>query len=280
MRVSCQLSAFGYRNAYGAQITMAGRGYFAVGISQRVRRDVRAWANRRGFEIHRISAEVEEPLGPVVADVYSRVSAYTRLPPLTVAAIVEAVEYVVARDIEGDIVECGVWRGGSMMAAALTLRRLGVQRDLRLFDTYEGMTKPTEWDTNNNSGGLSELDAWEQTKGASGRASAVSVGDVRTAMASTGYDMDRVRFIKGPVEDTLPDHAPDQIALLRLDTDYYESTRHELVHLFPRLTERGVLIVDDYGMYEGARKAVDEYFGDRRPLLAPTDPGARMSVKA
>ena len=83
---------------------------------------------------------------------------------------------------------------------------------------------------------------------------------MRRTVAATGYPMDRERFVPGPVEETLPAAAPETIALLRLDTDWYESTRHELVHLFPRLRPGGVLIVDDYGHWSGAKHSVDEYF--------------------
>ena len=246
-------------------------------VGRHLRRRTRAWINRRGYEVHRISTVVEEPYGPVVAETYARVAAFTRLPPSAVAAVIEAVEYVVERDIEGDIVECGVWRGGSMMTAALTLQRLGVQRRLQLFDTYEGMTKPGEWDVRSH--GVSELERWERSGGAVGKEAEVSMGEVRAAMASTGYDMSLVTLVKGSVEETLPGAVPEAIALLRLDTDYYSSTRHELEHLYPRLAYGGVLIIDDYGGYEGARRAVDEYFAGRRPLLAPTDPSGRMTVK-
>jgi hypothetical protein len=79
-------------------------------------------------------------------------------------------------------------------------------------------------------------------------------------MASTGIDAGRLHFVKGPVEETIPASVPERIALLRLDTDWYESTRHELIHLFPRLAAGGVLIVDDYGHWRGCRRATDEYF--------------------
>jgi O-methyltransferase len=80
-------------------------------------------------------------------------------------------------------------------------------------------------------------------------------------MQSTGYPSDRVHYVKGLVEATVPQQAPDEIAILRLDTDWYESTKHELEHLWPRVRPGGVLIVDDYGHFEGARRAVDEFFG-------------------
>jgi O-methyltransferase len=98
---------------------------------------------------------------------------------------------------------------------------------------------------------------------------------------STGYPAERVHLVEGRVEDTLPAAAPEEIALLRLDTDWYESTKHELVHLYPRLSPGGVLILDDYGHYEGARRAVDEYFESAggRPLLTRVDYTGRVGIK-
>ena len=103
---------------------------------------------------------------------------------------------------------------------------------------------------------------------------------VRANLASTGYPPERVRFVKGKVEDTLPDAAPPQIAVLRLDTDWYESTRCELEHLFPRLSVGGVLIIDDYGAWEGARRAVDEFVAAGASiLLNRIDETGRIGVK-
>ena len=162
-----------------------------------------------------------------------------------------------------------------MMAVALTLQRLGVKdRDLYLLDTFSGMTRPTEQDVDWT--GVAYLDHWPFP--ADGFDS-VPLAEVEAALASTGYDPEHLHFIPGSVEETLPDHAPAQIALLRLDTDWYESTRHELVHLYPRLALGGVLIIDDYGHLEGARKATDEYFAGKRILLDRIDYSARIGVK-
>jgi hypothetical protein len=100
-------------------------------------------------------------------------------------------------------------------------------------------------------------------------------------MDSTGYPQNRVRFIKGRVEETVPGEAPEQIALLRLDTDWYESTQHELEYLFPRLAPGGVLILDDYGHWAGARKAVDDYIAlHKLPLLlCRIDMSGRIAIK-
>jgi predicted O-methyltransferase YrrM len=106
--------------------------------------------------------------------------------------------------------------------------------------------------------------------------------DVAEALRTTGYDQRRVHLIKGKVEDTVPGAAPETIALLRLDTDWYESTRHELEHLFPRLSPGGVIIIDDYGHWQGARRATDEYLQQNRIrlLLNRIDYTARIGVKA
>ena len=100
-------------------------------------------------------------------------------------------------------------------------------------------------------------------------------------MAQSGYPSEKLHFVRGPVEETIPDCVPEQIALLRLDTDWYESTKHELLHLFPRLQPGGVLIVDDYGHWQGAQRAVDEYFGTEHPplFLSRIDYAARIAIK-
>ena len=104
---------------------------------------------------------------------------------------------------------------------------------------------------------------------------------MKANLASTGYPEDRLIYVKGVVEETIPEVAPDRIALLRLDTDWYRSTRHELDHLYPRLTTGGFLIIDDYGAYAGARQATDEYFAEKgnRPYLNRIDTAARIAVK-
>ncbi|MDR6774194.1 TylF/MycF/NovP-related O-methyltransferase [Azospirillum sp. BE72] len=221
-------------------------------------------------------------MDPDFLPIYERCRHYTMTTPERMFAVYKAVEYIVFNRIPGTIVECGTWRGGSMMVAACTLLHLGAaDRELALFDTFEGLPKPDD---------MVDLDLWgkghEQiwaehlVDGHStwGRA---TLEDVTANMTSTGYPPERFRFVKGMVEDTLPAAAPEEIALLRLDTDWYTSTRHEMVHLYPRLSMHGVLIVDDYGHLKGARKAVDEYFAEQGvlPLMNRTDYTGRMAIK-
>jgi O-methyltransferase len=196
------------------------------------------------------------------------------------ASTQDAVRYVVKNAIPGSLVECGVWRGGNMAVASRTLQQLGdTSRDLYLYDTFEGMSEPTEHDADYGGVSAAQLLAAEQ-KGA-GVWCEASIEDVMRVMKETGYSMDKVHLVKGKVEDTIPATIPDEIALLRLDTDWYESTLHELVHLYPRLKPGGVLIIDDYGHWRGARQAVDEYFERKEilGLLCRVDYTCRMMIK-
>jgi O-methyltransferase len=217
------------------------------------------------------------------ARIFRAVAAYTMTSAERVEALVNAVRYIVANSVAGDIVECGVWRGGSSMAAALTLKELGDEgRHLYLYDTFEGMSAPTEEDVTLDGVAAKGKFTERQLGEESSDWCRALLEEVRQNVAGTGYPADRLHFIKGKVEATLPVSMPTgPIALLRLDTDWYESTRHELVHLYPRLVRGGVLIIDDYGHWAGARKAVDEYFSAHPPalLLNRIDYTARIAVK-
>ena len=212
-------------------------------------------------------------------EIITAVRPFTMTDPEKLYALISGVRYVHARRVPGAIVECGVWRGGSMLAAALTLRSLGVDdRDIHLFDTFTGMPPPSDIDRYVTGGSARDhLAATGQGSSVWARA---SVTEVERNLSASGYPRDRLHFVAGRVEETLPDHAPGEIALLRLDTDWYESTRHELDHLYPRLVSGGVLILDDYGEWEGARLATDEFLTEQAAaLLLVRVSGARVAVK-
>ena len=177
-------------------------------------------------------------------------------------ALVQAVRYIVRAEVPGDLVECGVWKGGSMVAAAHTLLEMGADdRALWLYDTFQGMPEPTDADVSNRGENAQEkFNAKRNKRGGGSDWCYSSLEEVRTNLETTNYPKRLLRFVEGKVEETLPREAPNRIALLRLDTDWYESTKHELIQLFPRLSRGGVLIIDDYGYWKGCRKAVDEYF--------------------
>ncbi|MDP2785651.1 MAG: TylF/MycF/NovP-related O-methyltransferase [Sulfurimicrobium sp.] len=245
---------------------------------------VKKIAQSFGLEIVRV--RVEDHYFPdvpaVFVETYKKVQPYTMTSPERIISLCEAVKYVQDKNIEGDIVECGVWKGGSMMAVAEILLRAGdTTRDLYLFDTFEGMPPPTVNDVD-IVGVTAEslLDRSDKERDESVWCRA-TLDVVRKALGSTGYPSEKVHFIKGMVEETIPHFVPAKIALLRLDTDWYESTKHEMEHLFPRLSKGGVLIIDDYGHWQGARKAVDEYLekNDVKILLNRIDYTGRIAVK-
>ena len=251
-------------------------------IVSRVRRLLR----RLGIDVirHRADGQVAFPVdfdGPA-ADIIQSVRPYTMTSPERLFALIQAVRYVSSASILGDIVECGVWRGGSMMAAARTLIECGDEtRTLHLFDTFEGMSVPTDKDVAIDGQSADSLLAREDKNDSQSAWCLATIEDVKSGMSSTRYPPDRIRYIKGKVEETIPRSAPERIAILRLDTDWYESTRHELEHLFPRLVKGGVLIIDDYGHWKGAREAVDEYLSANKIklLLNRIDYTGRVAVK-
>jgi O-methyltransferase len=221
-------------------------------------------------------------LRPEVREIIDQVAPYGVTSTERISALCDAVDYIVAHRVPGSIVECGVFRGASMMAVALELLSLGeTARDLYLFDTFSGMPAPSDKDVSLH--GSRALERWRALRTGPDSSAWMSapLEEVRQNMVGTGYDARRVHLVPGKVEDTIPASAPEEIALLRLDTDWYESTRHELIHLYPRLVVGGILIIDDYGHWVGAREATDEYFKENRVriLLQRVDYTARLGIK-
>jgi hypothetical protein len=182
-----------------------------------------------------------------------------------------AAKYLRENHIEGSIVECGVYKGGASMIMA---HAAGPDRDFYMYDTYQGMSEPTDVDFKGQYYGqaydtkkkFNELNKGSYVDWCHG-----PIEEVRKLISDSNLPDERFNLIKGKVEDTLETNFPDQIALLRLDTDFYESTKHELECLYPLISDGGILIIDDYGAWAGARKAVDDYFANIqvKPLLIP-----------
>jgi O-methyltransferase len=214
---------------------------------------------------------------------------YQRCQPFTMTsiermyALYKSIQYIAQNKIQGDFVECGVWRGGSSMMIALSLLKFGLtDRKIYLYDTYEGMSEPTEADKDFKGETANTLLKASVKDKENSVWCLAGIDDVRQNMRFTQYPTELVHFIKGKVEDMLPQQSPAApLALLRLDTDWYESTRHELIHLYPLLQGQGVLILDDYGYWQGAKKAVDEYFEVHPPLplLNRIDGTGRLAIK-
>lgn len=209
-------------------------------------------------------------------DIAATVAPFTKSGPERIAGMIDALRRIDQQRITGDIVECGVWRAGNIMLA----RKLSPDRMCWLYDTFTGMTEPGEFDTKKS--GAKAIDSYQHKVSIGARWAECSVADVKEYLRQTQtLDESRLRFVVGDVAETLLDPAnlPDHIALLRLDTDWYASTKIELDVLYPRLVPGGILIVDDYGHWLGARKAVDEYLGAAAKDLTMIDYTAAMMVK-
>lgn len=181
--------------------------------------------------------------------------------------IYSSIRYVCENGIEGDFVECGVWLGGASIFAALAFRHFGAtQRKVHLYDTFAGFPENSY-----------DVRAGEKVRGPRYKNFRKAVeGNIR----DSGISEKDYTIVEGPVEQTLAQALPTQISILRLDTDHYSSTRIEMEQLFPRLSQQGILIVDDYGMYEGSRRAVDEYLSsiNCKLLLTRIDKGIRSAI--
>jgi len=225
---------------------------------------------------------IYDDMDPAFAPRYRQAAPFTMTSIERMYALWQAVEYIARARVPGDVVECGVWRGGSSMLAALALLHTCDKRPMWLYDTYEGMPAPSERDRqwNGKSAG-DKLATQERIPGVFNDWAFATLDDVERQMAKVEYPRDLLEFVRGPVEETIPGHCPAVISLLRLDTDWYDSTRHELEHLWPRLSVGGVLIIDDYGHWQGAREATDEFFSAHglREMLHRIDYTGRIAIK-
>jgi len=194
-------------------------------------------------------------------------------------SVISAVKYVVKNEIPGDIIECGVWRGGCAIAMASILKANNSKKKLYLFDTFSGITEPGEVDIETSTG-TSQIHEY-QKRSAVQDTEFVNwdYGDFNIEKVKCEFKRrqltDNVVFVQGDVRKTLFSgmSEPQKLSILRLDTDWYDTTLHEMNILYPRLAKGGVLLVDDYGHYDGARKAVDEYFAklSKCPMQWVTD---------
>ncbi|MCS6822553.1 MAG: TylF/MycF family methyltransferase [Microscillaceae bacterium] len=237
--------------------------------------------NYLGYEVSKRGVPPTTGLESSFLEIYQKCKPYTMTTLERMYATYKATEYVVLNQIAGDFVECGVWRGGSCMMIAYTLQFLGeTNRKIWLYDTFEGMPVPSEKDKNFRNQLAKFQWAKSQRQGHNDWCYA-SLEEVEKNLRQTNYPFHLFKLVKGKVEDTIPQITPDQIALLRLDTDWYESTYHEMKYLYPLVSHKGVLMVDDYGHWEGAKQAIDQYFAENQafPFLHRIDYTGRVAIK-
>ena len=187
-------------------------------------------------------------------------------------SLFQSINYIYNNNIDGDLVECGVFRGGSaMMMAISSLRFSNNGQNLKkiwLYDTFEGMANPSKFDRNiSDQEAIKELKKNKRKENKKDIWAYSNLDYVKKNIQKTGYESRDLVYIKGLVEQTLADNTPEKISLLRLDTDFYESTKSELEYLYPKLEVGGVLLIDDYGHWKGCKKAVDDYFKNKKNIF-------------
>jgi hypothetical protein len=195
----------------------------------------------------------------------SIVKPYTMTSNERIRSLFQSLEYIRKNNIDGDIVECGVWKGGNILGCLEYMKYYGIEKTVWLYDTFSGMTETTKFDIDLN--GVSGKQ-WESKCDC-------SLEDVKNIINEKKYPKNKIKFIVGDITETIKEknNIPEKISILRLDTDWYESTKIEMEVLYPILVNDGVLIIDDYGHWVGAKKAVDEYFTfiNKKPIFELID---------
>lgn len=183
--------------------------------------------------------------------------------------VIQLVEKVARENIPGDFVEAGVYKGGIIMAMALKCKQLGLNRKIYAYDTFSGMTQPTEHDVDIHN--MRALDLMNKSSGVYSEGIHCKSGleETKANIEKAGYS--NVVFCVGDITKTNLNTIPKEIALLRLDTDWYESTKFELDHFEPNVVRGGYVIIDDYGHWKGSRKAVDDFLQTHQQTMLPID---------
>jgi len=182
----------------------------------------------------------------------------------------DAIQYVLRNNIEGAVIECGVDAGYFESVWIDELLRQGKTRDIYLYDTFTGLTAPGANDYTCDGARLYKMDKDQVYKHWADQIVTDKLNTwcytplekVQQTLFSTGYPQDKLHFIVGDVMETLRDdeNIPDKIAILRLDTDWYETSKYELERMYDKVVPGGVIIFDDYYHWDGQRRATDEFF--------------------
>ena len=201
--------------------------------------------------LRRIATESVLRVSPTeFARYFRQVQPYTMCSAARLRGLYRAARHIVENRIPGDVVECGVARGGSSALMALVLRDLESDKTVWAFDTFEGIPAPTEHDPDYEIASL-------YTGSFRG-----DLEEMRANFQKLGI-LERFRFVQGRFEDTIPESKIRQIALLHIDGDWYSSVKTCLDHLYDRVSPGGVIQIDDYGFWAGAEKATDEFLNRR-----------------
>lgn len=192
-------------------------------------------------------------------------------------ALLNSLKKILSENIEGEIVECGIWKGGNIILIKKFMERYNLKKKIYCYDTFEGMYETSKEDRELST----NIDAKEIINDDHKYVCESSFQQTENNIKKNVNNMNDIFFIKGKVEDTLKvnKNIPEKISICRLDTDYYSSTKIELEKLYSRISKGGVLIVDDYGHWSGSKKAVDEFFKDKFIMKHYVDYACRLIIK-
>ena len=235
-----------------------------------------------GYEIIKRDQKIIE-LSKDDNELINLVSNYSMTPKIRIFNLLQSLRHIKHNKILGDYVECGVWKGGNIILFKKFIENEDLQSNKKIFafDTFEGMTKPDENDydllSKINAKDLLEEDVEKKTN----VWGICNLEEVKLNLKKNLKDIDNIYLIKGPVEETLnlKDYIPEKISLLRLDTDWYSSTKKELESLYDKVSSGGIIIIDDYGHWGGAKKAVDQFFKDKYVWMHYVDYACRLIIK-
>jgi hypothetical protein len=194
-----------------------------------------------------------------VSDFINIVENYTITSNERIISLFQSLEHIRLNNIEGDLVECGIFKGGNILGMMEYCNFYGLSRNIWGYDTFLGMTEPEDIDIDHTGKFANDIYLSDEIICKS------SYEDVHNVLQKSNFNRERLKLIVGDICETLKinAHVPNKISLLRLDTDWYKSTKASLEVLYPNLSEGGILIVDDYGHWKGAKLAVDEYFNSK-----------------
>tara|TARA_Y100001970_G_C14121121_1_gene796348 strand:+ start:335 stop:1105 length:771 start_codon:yes stop_codon:yes gene_type:complete len=190
-------------------------------------------------------------------------------------SIIQSLKHIKEKNIPGEVVECGVYKGGSLILICLIAQMLELKKEIIGYDTFEnGFDSISEFDLSAKGKKIEKL-SFEKNF-------FPTVNEVLNIIKKFNIDSNFYpKLVKGKTQDTLllDENVPDSISFLRLDTDIYEPTADQLDKLYPKLSSGGILHIDDYGHCPGVKKAVDEYFVDKKIWLHRIDYTCRLLIK-
>ena len=236
-----------------------------------------------GYKIQQVINNVIEEASKEDIELMKLCDNYSMTSDLRKWALIQSFKYIIDNNIEGDFVECGVWKGGNLILIKKLMERYNItNRKIFGYDTYEGMSEASNFDIKkDNTKASIKYEKLKKNNSNQINWNFASKEEVIENLNNNVKDTSNIDLIKGKVEETLQlsKNIPQKISVLRLDTDFYESTKIELEVLYAKLSVGGVLIIDDYGSWKGSRKAVDEFFHNKKIWLHYIDHDGRLLIK-